>query len=130
MIEYYGSVLKDCAAALKLNSKSPKAFYRAALALVALGREEEAIDGCDRCLTFDPCNSGIKVVRERASKALEARQVAEEKKKAQEQRERERKRELQGAFKVSIRWLYRVLIFFQATDRDYEGTKSNHDRQT
>ncbi|KAJ7237229.1 hypothetical protein B0H12DRAFT_1204437 [Mycena haematopus] len=38
----------NCSKALTLNPKSSKAFYRSALALVALERAEEAFDCCDR----------------------------------------------------------------------------------
>ncbi|KAJ7477070.1 hypothetical protein B0H11DRAFT_1809238, partial [Mycena galericulata] len=54
-----GSVLRDCSKALILNPKSSKAFYRSALALVALERADEALDCCDRCLKFDPENKGV-----------------------------------------------------------------------
>ena len=106
-------MLKDCAAALKLNPKSSKAFYRAALSLTALRREEEAIDGCDRCLQFDPSNSGVKVVRDRANKALEAKLAVERARQERERDERRRKSELEKAFKVSQAFYLQVWMIIE-----------------
>ncbi|KAK7061427.1 Tetratricopeptide repeat protein 4 [Favolaschia claudopus] len=61
-----GSVLRDCSKALMLNPKSSKAFFRSALALVALERPDEALDCCDRCLAFDPENKSVQGLRSRA----------------------------------------------------------------
>jgi hypothetical protein len=47
-LENYGSVLRDCAAVIAANPRTPKAYYRAGLALIALEREEEALDVCTR----------------------------------------------------------------------------------
>ncbi|KAJ7179452.1 hypothetical protein C8R46DRAFT_987205 [Mycena filopes] len=65
-LKNYGSVLRDCSKALTMNPKSAKAFYRSALALIALERAEEALDCCDRCLAFDPENKGVQTARSRA----------------------------------------------------------------
>ncbi|CDO68732.1 hypothetical protein BN946_scf184652.g59 [Trametes cinnabarina] len=54
--ENYGSVLRDCSKAIGVNPKSSKAYYRSALALIALERYDEALDCCDRCLQFDKDN--------------------------------------------------------------------------
>ena len=56
---------------MALNKSSAKAHYRSALALLALGRIEEAIDYCDRCLEFDDGNATIKELRDKAKKAKE-----------------------------------------------------------
>lgn len=87
---------------LTINPKSSKAFYRAALALISLRREDEALDGCDRCLQFDPSNNSLKVVRERASNALKLKRAAENVRKEREQKERDRKAALDRAFAVSF----------------------------
>ncbi|KAJ7638502.1 hypothetical protein FB45DRAFT_976662 [Roridomyces roridus] len=58
-LKNYGQVLRDCSKALTLNPKSSKAYYRSALALLALERAEEALDCCDRCLLFDADNKGV-----------------------------------------------------------------------
>ncbi|KAJ7591417.1 hypothetical protein C8J56DRAFT_935471 [Mycena floridula] len=77
-LQNYGSVLRDCSKALMINPKSSKAFYRSALALVALDRAEEAIDCCIRCLQNDPDNAGVKALLEktRAAKAEKDRTEA------------------------------------------------------
>jgi tetratricopeptide (TPR) repeat protein len=98
--ENYGSVLRDCSKALNLNPKSSKAYYRSSLALLSLGQHEEALDSCDRCLLFDPNNSGVKSARDRILKEKE-----EAERKDQENQERIRKEEdekstLKMAFRV------------------------------
>jgi len=45
-LENYGSVLLDCAAIIMANSCASKAYYHAGLALLALGRADEALDMC------------------------------------------------------------------------------------
>ncbi|KAM6495667.1 40S ribosomal protein S7 [Amanita muscaria] len=47
-LKNYGSVLRDCSGALTINTRSSKAYFRSALALLALERVEEALDCCDR----------------------------------------------------------------------------------
>ena len=68
--ENYGSVLRDCAKAISLNSECAKAYYRSAQALLALGRVDEALDGCERCLSFDPNNAGVKALQSRVVPAI------------------------------------------------------------
>ncbi|KAF5387787.1 hypothetical protein D9615_000043 [Tricholomella constricta] len=98
-LKNYGSVLRDCSKALTLNPQSSKAFYRSASALMALHRVEEALDCCDRCLTFDADNKGILQLRERAVKA-KAEKDRREKEKAQRLRkEQEAQRQMEIAFR-------------------------------
>src|SRR5437762_683750 len=78
----YGSVLRDCSKALGLNPKSSKAYYRSALALTALERLEEAVDCCVRCLVFDPQNTAVQALENKAKEAQEAKVKKEEAKKA------------------------------------------------
>ena len=94
-------MLKDCSKAIALNSKSSKAYYRSALALVALERYEEAIDCCQKCLLFDHDNSSIKSVLDRAQKLLETKERKERERAEKVLREQEEKRRLNAAFKVS-----------------------------
>jgi tetratricopeptide (TPR) repeat protein len=91
-LENYGSVLRDCAAALSANHNCIKAYYRSALALLALERAKEALDCCDRCLTIDPENIGMKGVREKAHNLKEKQDqkssAEKERKKAEEQKQK------------------------------------------
>ncbi|KAG6850155.1 hypothetical protein H0H93_000282 [Arthromyces matolae] len=98
-LKNYGSVLRDCSAALTLNETSSKAFYRSALALLALDRAEEALDCCDRCLAFDPENKGVGQVRERAGKAKTLRDQRKKAKAERLHKEAEAKRQLDNAFR-------------------------------
>jgi small subunit ribosomal protein S7e len=100
--ENYGSVLRDCSKALTLRQSSPKAYYRSALALVALDRVEEAIDCCLRCQSFDPSNKGIRGVLEKATKAKAAKDKREEERQKRLQAERDAKRALNLAYRVRI----------------------------
>ena len=65
--ENYGSVLRDCSEALKANTQCSKAYYRSAMALVALERYDEALDCCDRCLAYDHDNAGVGTLRSKAT---------------------------------------------------------------
>ncbi|KAJ7228984.1 hypothetical protein GGX14DRAFT_509919 [Mycena pura] len=67
-----GSVLRDCSKVLTINPRSSKAFYRSAMALLALEKAEEALDCCDRCLRFDPENKGVQSVRHQSLQIKEA----------------------------------------------------------
>jgi tetratricopeptide (TPR) repeat protein len=75
--ENYGKVLRDCSVAITINAKSSKAYYRSALALVALERYEEAVDSCSRCLSFDPTNQPVFSLKEKAEKLHDAKVTKE-----------------------------------------------------
>ncbi|KAJ7667672.1 hypothetical protein DFH06DRAFT_1322261 [Mycena polygramma] len=94
-----GSVLRDCSKALTLNPKSSKAFYRSAMALVALEKIEEALDCCDRCLEFDPENKGVQAVRVRAQKIKSDLDKKEKDRLEKLQRTKEAKYKLAVAFR-------------------------------
>ncbi|KAJ7283463.1 hypothetical protein C8J57DRAFT_1498519 [Mycena rebaudengoi] len=94
-----GSVLRDCSKALTLNPRSSKAFYRSALALMALERAEEALDCCDRCLAFDPENKGVQTVRLRAQKLKEDTEKKERDRLDKLQKAKEAKYKLNVAFR-------------------------------
>ncbi|GLB33421.1 putative tpr repeat protein [Lyophyllum shimeji] len=98
-LQNYGSVLRDCSKALTLNSRSSKAFYRSASALLALDRTEEALDCCDRCLAFDPGNKGVLQLRDRASQAKAAKDRKEKEKADRLRKEQEAKRQMDIAFR-------------------------------
>ncbi|KAG6813462.1 hypothetical protein H0H92_010796 [Tricholoma furcatifolium] len=98
-LQNYGSVLRDCSAALTLNAQSSKAFYRSASALLALDRVEEALDCCDRCLAFDPVNKGVLQLRERATKAKAVKDKRKVEKAERLRKEQEAKRLMDIAFR-------------------------------
>ncbi|KAI6047048.1 hypothetical protein EDC04DRAFT_579844 [Pisolithus marmoratus] len=98
-LQNYGSVLRDCSKVLTLNSKSSKAYYRSAMALISLDRQEEALDCCDRCLSFDAHNQAVKSVRDRATKDKAERDRKQRAKEDRLREEREEQCALQAAFK-------------------------------
>lgn len=86
--ENYRSTTLDCAAALRLNAKNVKAYYRSCLALFALDKLAEASDACTRGLAVDPTNAALGGV---ATK-IEARQTSLN---AIEQKRQEREQHVQ-----------------------------------
>ena len=75
--ENYGSVLRDCSKAIGVNPQSSKAYYRSAMALIALERYDDALDACDRCLQFDKDNKTVQAAREKAGKLKEMKELSE-----------------------------------------------------
>lgn len=57
--ENYGSCNRDCAAALRLNPRNVKGWYRAALACLALEKIDESLDACQSGLRFDSQNIAL-----------------------------------------------------------------------
>ena len=98
--ENYGKVLRDCSVAITINIKSPKAYYRSALALVALERYDEAVDSCSRCLSFDPTNRPVLSLKEKAGNLHDAKVKKEREKQERLKVAEEKRRRLQFAFKV------------------------------
>ncbi|KAH7868991.1 40S ribosomal protein S7 [Lentinula edodes] len=98
-LKNYGSVLRDCSKALSLNPKSLKAYYRSAMALVALDRLEEAIDCCTRCLEFDKDNKGVLGVLEHAAKSKATKDKVDLERKEKLRQELLAKAKLDNAFK-------------------------------
>lgn len=80
----------DCNAALRLNSRNLKAWYRAARALLAVGRTDEADEACAAGLAVDPDNGPLRTIaREVAAKKEAARKkVAEEERRRLEDAQR------------------------------------------
>ncbi|KAI9000943.1 40S ribosomal protein S7 [Trametes punicea] len=91
-LQNYGSVLRDCSKAIGINPKSSKAYYRSALALIALERYDEALDCCDRCLQFDKDNKAVQATREKAARLKDAKDRRE-----RERQERIRQQQLKQA---------------------------------
>ncbi|KAJ4410007.1 HSP70/90 co-chaperone [Gnomoniopsis sp. IMI 355080] len=78
----------DCAAALALNSRNVKAWYRSAKALLAVGRVAEADEACAGGLAVDANNGPLRAI----ARDIVARAEAEARKAAEEER-----RKLEGA---------------------------------
>lgn len=70
----------DCNAALRLNPRNVKAWYRSAKALLAVGRIHEADEACAGGLAVDPDNGSLKAV----ARDVIARSEAADKKAAEE----------------------------------------------
>ncbi|KAK7470989.1 ribosomal protein S7A, variant 2 [Stygiomarasmius scandens] len=97
-LQNYGSVLRDCSKAIELNPKSSKAYYRSALALVALERFDEAINCCLCCLQFDPKNKSVETVLLKAEKLQREKDKKEQQKQERIRKENEAKMRLDKAF--------------------------------
>lgn len=80
----YRSCWLDCNAALRLNSRNLKAWYRAAKALLAVGRADEADGACAAGLAVDPDNGPLRAV----ARDVAARKEAARNKAAEEERAR------------------------------------------
>lgn len=92
LAENYRSTTLDCAAALRLNPKNIKAYYRSTLALLALDKLDEAEDACIRGADADKTNTPIKLL---FTKIEERRTVLEGRTQAkQDQAERVKKERL------------------------------------
>lgn len=87
----YRSCWLDGAAALRINDRNVKAYYRSARALTAVGRLDEAADACTRGLAVDPDNKALQqMAREVATKSEE---VARQKRQEEERVARDKRRE-------------------------------------
>ncbi|KAI0335537.1 40S ribosomal protein S7 [Cubamyces sp. BRFM 1775] len=98
-LQNYGSVLRDCSKAISVNPKCSKAYYRSALALIALERYDEALDCCDRCLQFDQENKAVQTTREKAAKLKEAKERKERERQERIQQEQLKQERLRAAYK-------------------------------
>ncbi|KAL2148472.1 hypothetical protein VTH82DRAFT_2026 [Thermothelomyces myriococcoides] len=96
----YRSCTLDCAAALRLNPRNIKAFYRSARALLAVGRVTEADDACARGLEVDPSNKPLQALAKDIVKAAEAEAARRKREEEQQARERHREALLRAALKA------------------------------
>ncbi|KAK5998436.1 Hsp70/Hsp90 co-chaperone cns1 [Cladobotryum mycophilum] len=85
----YRSCWTDCAAAIRLNGKNVKAYYRSARALLAVDRIEEADDVCARGLAIDPDNKPLSGV---ASEIVKRAAFLDEKRRKEAERQAQKKR--------------------------------------
>jgi tetratricopeptide (TPR) repeat protein len=88
----YRNCWLDCAAALRLNPKNIKAYYRSGKALLAVDRIAEADDVCARGLALDPENASLKTVADAIIKRAE--EVDAKRRKDNERQAREKRREM------------------------------------
>jgi hypothetical protein len=77
-----------------------KAYYRAGLALLALGRVDEALDVCVHAGEGAADDPGFKTLRARVEKKLEELRRKEEERKERGRRVKEEKRKMDLAFAV------------------------------
>lgn len=80
--ENYRSCTLDCAAALRLNPKNVKAYYRSSRALLSLSKITDADDACARGLALDPDNAALRtlatqIISKNEEVTAKARKVAE-----------------------------------------------------
>lgn len=61
----YRSTTLDCAAALRINPRNIKAYYRSSSALFSLDKLAEASDACARGLTLDPKNAALVLLEQK-----------------------------------------------------------------
>jgi len=80
----YRSCWLDCGAALRLNPRNVKAWYRSGKALLKVDRIEEADDACARGLALDEGNKALKAL---AADIIKRHEFLVGKKRADEERE-------------------------------------------
>ncbi|KAM5348259.1 hypothetical protein ACJ41O_008083 [Fusarium nematophilum] len=88
-VQNYRSCWLDCAAALRLNPRNLKAYYRSARALLAVDRIEEADDVCARGLSLDGSNASLRGVADdivKRAKEIDARRRKDAEREAKEKR--------------------------------------------
>ncbi|KAF4971904.1 hypothetical protein FSARC_1409 [Fusarium sarcochroum] len=88
-VKNYRTCWLDCAAALRLNPRNLKAYYRSARALLAVDRIEEADDVCARGLTLDESNASLRAVADdiiKRAKEIDARRKRDAEREAKEKR--------------------------------------------
>lgn len=98
-LQNYRSCTLDCAAVLKLNPRSVKAYYRSAKALLALSKIPEANDVCVRGRAIDPSNSALKAVAEQIVAKSNEVQAKKKKELEREQEKRNEEKLLKAALK-------------------------------
>ncbi|KAI1465891.1 TPR-like protein [Daldinia caldariorum] len=90
-LKNFRSCWLDCAAALRLNDRNLKAYYRSARAFLAVGRVAEADDACARGLALDADNGPLRAVARDVVKKHE--EVTAKQKKESERLARGKRRE-------------------------------------
>ncbi|GAB7347610.1 hypothetical protein MBLNU459_g4485t1 [Dothideomycetes sp. NU459] len=96
----YGSCNRDCAAALRLNPRNVKAWYRSATACLALDKLPEAKDACDRGLEVDAANKPLQLLSAKIAKRTAYVAELERKRREREERARREAATLRHALKA------------------------------
>lgn len=91
-MQNYRSCWMDCAAAIRLNPRNVKAYYRSGKALLAVDRIEEADDVCARGLALEPENKALRSVADSIIKR--AKTLDELRRKAAEREAKKQRRAL------------------------------------
>ena len=99
-LKNYRATTLDCAAALKINSKNVKAYYRSASALLALNKLHEAEDACRRGLDLDIENVAMQALTSKIYNALAAQKAAADRKSAEQQKKLQERLTLVAALKA------------------------------
>lgn len=89
--ENYRRVINDCKAALQLNHRNVKAWYRSARALFALEKLSETMQCIDNGLQCDPSNSALLALQDQISK--KQGRIAEVERVRREREERQKREE-------------------------------------
>jgi tetratricopeptide (TPR) repeat protein len=99
-LQNYRSCTLDCAAALRINPKNVKAYFRSSKALLALSKIPEADDGCARGLALDPSNAALKKVAEEIINRNNEMQAKKRKELEREQKRLKEEQLLRAALKA------------------------------
>ena len=97
--ENYGACQRDCAAALRLNERNVKAWYRAASACLALDKIPEALDACQSGLEVEGSNKALKELLTKTEKRQQHLAQLEQVRKDREERTRWEQMALRVALK-------------------------------
>ncbi|KAF1985729.1 TPR repeat protein-like protein [Aulographum hederae CBS 113979] len=98
-LKNYRSATQDCAAALRLNPRNIKAYYRSASACLALDKIPEAEDACQRGLEIDDKNAALKTLKTRIAERKTLLETQERKRRDREERIAREKATLKQALK-------------------------------
>ncbi|KAJ5902789.1 hypothetical protein N7495_003317 [Penicillium taxi] len=109
----YRSCTLDCAATLKLNPKSVKAFYRSSMALLKLEKIAEAEDAAARGLAVDPSNTALQSAAKKVAERKAAVERIAARKKAEDELARKKNLVLSTALRARQ-------IFTRKTDQPPE----------
>lgn len=70
--------------------------------MLALDRVDEAVDCCSRCLAFDPSNTGVKSIHDKALKAKKEKETRERSRQERIKKEEEESMILAAAYQVCL----------------------------